>query len=165
MILSFESDGNIGIDDAENAAKNAILSVLKEFSIPDDYIEISVTVTDSDSVRALNKEHRGMDDTTDVLSFPMYELKAGEYDTLNDMLSDIHTIGGSLLLGDIVLNNERVISQADEYGHSVLREYSFLIVHSMLHLLGYDHIKEDDRLMMEEKQRVIMDALGITRNE
>ena len=109
--------------------------------------------------------HRGIDRPTDVLSFPMqtYE-KPADFSHVEDFIEEnFNPDTGELLLGDIVLNVEKVIEQAKTYGHSQKREYAFLILHSMLHLFGYDHESEDERLLMEDRQRTILDTLGITR--
>ena len=114
--------------------------------------EVSVTLTDDAHIHVLNREYRGVDRPTDVLSFALMESDEPEI------------IGGaSEVLGDLVISLERVQAQAEEYGHSALRELSFLTVHGMLHLLGYDHMEEDERLEMETEQRHIMEELGIER--
>ena len=114
--------------------------------------EVSVTLTDDAHIHALNREYRGVDRPTDVLSFALMESEEPEI------------IGGaSEVLGDLVISLERVQAQAEEYGHSALRELSFLTVHGMLHLLGYDHMEEDERLEMETEQRHVMEELGIER--
>ena len=114
--------------------------------------EVSVTLTDDAHIHVLNREYRGVDRPTDVLSFALMESEEPEI------------IGGaSEVLGDLVISLERVQAQAEEYGHSALRELSFLTVHGMLHLLGYDHMEEDERLEMETEQRHVMEELGIER--
>ena len=114
--------------------------------------EVSVTLTDDAHIHVLNREYRGVDRPTDVLSFALMESEEPEI------------IGGaSEVLGDLVISLERVQVQAEEYGHSALRELSFLTVHGMLHLLGYDHMEEDERLEMETEQRHVMEELGIER--
>lgn len=130
-------------------------------------LQVSVTVTDRDSIHRMNREFRGVDRPTDVLSFPMME-----YDTPGDFESDVFCSGlflipetQELMLGDIVLCGEVVKEQAQEYGHSVKRECSFLVVHSMLHLFGFDHMEEQERAVMEQHQRAIMELLKISRNE
>ena len=126
--------------------------------------EVNLLITGNDEIREINKQERNIDSPTDVLSFPM-----GEYDTpadfscIDESPDYFNVETGELMLGDIVLSYDKICSQAKEYGHSERREFAFLIVHSMLHLIGYDHIEETDRMLMEERQRVIMDALGICR--
>ena len=117
--------------------------------------EISVTFTDADGIREINKEHRDIDAPTDVLSFPMTG-DDGEY--------DINMGNEAVILGDIVLSLERAREQAAELGHSYTREVAFLTVHSVLHLLGYDHVtSEADEKEMCEKQEAVLGIMGIGR--
>ena len=126
--------------------------------------EISVTLTDNENIHRINKEFREIDRPTDVLSFPMVEYdKPGKFDFLEESDSAFNPETGELILGDIVISIPKVKEQAEEYGHSQIRELAFLTAHSMLHLFGYDHILDEDRVIMEEKQRRIMDNLGINR--
>ena len=116
-------------------------------------LEVSVTFTDDDGIRKLNRSYRKIDRATDVLSFPLFDFE-GEDDALADETCD--------MLGDIVLSLERAAAQAEEFGHSFEREVSFLTVHSMLHLLGYDHeTSEEDELDMRQRQTEIMEMLGL----
>lgn len=116
--------------------------------------EISVMLTDNATIHKLNREYRNVDKETDVLSFALGD--NGEYDVNNET--------SALILGDIVISVEKAVSQAQEYGHSLEREIAFLTVHSMLHLLGYDHEagKEDEKVMFE-KQEDILAEMGILR--
>jgi len=126
--------------------------------------QVELLLTDNEEIQRINQEFREIDRPTDVLSFPMIDFEhPAEYDFLeeDDSLFDPET--GELMLGNIVISKEKVVSQAEEYGHSVKREYAFLIAHSMLHLLGYDHMEEEERAVMEEKQREILKQLGINR--
>ena len=126
--------------------------------------EINVLITDNEQIRQINAENRGIDAPTDVLSFPMIEYETpADFDVLEDMWEVFHPETGELLLGDIVLSVDKIKSQANEYGHSVERELSFLVAHSMLHLFGYDHMEEEERAVMEQKQREILQQLSITR--
>lgn len=122
--------------------------------------EISVVFTDNAGIHELNKLHRDIDRPTDVLSFPMLE-----YDENGDMIEEFLEYGesGKLCLGDIVISLERAESQAEEYGHSFEREVGFLTVHSMLHLLGYDHIEEEDEKEMFDYQSRILEEMGLNR--
>ncbi len=127
--------------------------------------EINVILTDNEEIKNINKSSREVDAPTDVLSFPMvdYETPA-DFSHLEDSSEDyFNPETGELLLGDIIVSVEKVTAQAQEYGHSKERELGFLIAHSMLHLFGYDHMEEEERRIMEEKQRMILDKLGITR--
>ena len=122
--------------------------------------EVSLLITGDASIRELNRENRDIDKATDVLSFPMNEFEApgdfGDYIYQNGVFSPE---SGELVLGDIVLSIDHIRAQALSYGHSIQREYAFLIVHSMLHLCGYDHMQDDERLVMEDRQKAIMESL------
>lgn len=116
--------------------------------------EVSVTLVDNARIHSLNLEHRGVDRPTDVLSFPMFEEEGLDEDEAL----------GELILGDIVLSLERAKEQAEEYGHSFERECAFLCVHSVLHLLGYDHeISEEEEKEMFARQEAILNMMGLTR--
>ena len=114
--------------------------------------ELSVTLTDDAHIHELNKKFRGVDRPTDVLSFAFRE--SDEPEVLTTQVE---------ILGDIIISLERAKFQAETYGHSYLREVIFLTVHGLLHLLGYDHIEESDRLEMEREQDFVMSKLGIER--
>ena len=128
---------------------NAVLR-MENFPYP---AEISVTFVNNKQIHELNRQYRDRDMPTDVLSFPMGE--NGVYDENHDT--------GAKILGDIVISKEKVLSQAEEFGHSALREYAFLIAHSVLHLIGYDHMQDEERQIMERKQKEIMERLNILR--
>lgn len=125
--------------------------------------EVSVTLTDGDQIRALNRDYRGMDRETDVLSFPMFEYEQVGVISKQAAFENLNPQTGDVLLGDVVLNVSRIKSQAKEYGHTQRRELAFLVAHSMLHLLGYDHMEESERCLMEERQDSILDAVGYRR--
>ena len=132
-------------------------------------IEVNVTLTDNEAIHQINKEFREVDAPTDVLSFPMINYEApSDFESLEDEFENntedyFNPDTGEILLGDIIISVDKVREQAEEYGHSMQREFAFLIVHSMLHLFGYDHMEADEAAVMEEHQRKILDALGITR--
>ena len=131
---------------------NAVLT-FEEFSEP---AEISVLFVDDEKIHEINREHRGIDKSTDVLSFPLGE--NGKYDRNLDT--------GACLLGDIVISVETAVRQAREYGHTLQREIGFLTVHSMLHLLGYDHVNGGiEAMRMREKEERVLTELGLKRNE
>jgi len=127
--------------------------------------EVNVLFTDNASIREINRENREIDAPTDVLSFPVGEYTVpGDFDDLEEEQPEVfHPDTGELMLGDIVISVERVVSQAEEFGHSEERELGFLLAHSVLHLCGFDHMEEEERIIMEEKQRLIMDMLKIYR--
>ena len=132
----------------KNAASETIISEDIDFDCA-----VSLTYTDNEGIRVLNKEYRNKDSATDVLSFPMFDTDVEEIYALD---------GTAAELGDIVISLERAKEQADEFGHSFEREVAFLCVHSVLHLLGYDHERSDEEdLLMREKQRTVMKKLGL----
>ena len=129
--------------------------------------EVNLTLTDNEGIRSLNQEFRELDVPTDVLSFPMVDyVDQGDFSHLDTPLAKtkyFNLESGELLLGDIVISVDRAREQAKEYGHSLEREIAFLTAHSMLHLMGYDHMEEKERELMEQKQEKILQDLGITR--
>lgn len=150
--------------DYEKLLRRVIEASLDEEGCPYE-AEVNVVLTDNEEIHKINKEFREIDRPTDVLSFPMLEYETpGNFDFLEEREDCFHPETGELLLGDIMISVERAVEQAEEYGHSLEREMAFLTAHSMLHLCGYDHMEEEERLIMEEKQRLILDKLGITRD-
>lgn len=151
--------------DADAVIKDVVAEALKYVDCPYE-CSVNVLLTDDASIREMNREHRGIDKATDVLSFPMlsYETPAdfSFVEEEPDIYADPET--GDLVLGDIVISLERAEAQAEEYNHSVRRELAFLVAHSMLHLCGYDHMDDAERLVMEQKQEEILARLGITRD-
>lgn len=127
--------------------------------------EINLTLVDDPSIREINASYRNIDRATDVLSFPLLEYgEPGDFSNVEDLMEDnINPDTGEVMLGDIVISVDHVREQAKEYGHSEKREYAFLIVHSMLHLFGYDHMEPEEAEEMQEHQRKILDYLQITR--
>ena len=127
--------------------------------------EINLTLTDNEGIHIINKEYRDIDRATDVLSFPMLSYETpGDFSFLMDENDDdFNPDTGEAILGDIIISVNKVREQAEEYGHSELREFAFLITHSMLHLFGYDHMEPGEAKVMEDKQRQILDELSITR--
>lgn len=136
--------------------EDKIIEVLEEAARVhevNDMVEVSLMLTDDESIHEMNREYRGIDRPTDVLSFALEE---GEEEEI---------FGGpeENLLGDIIISVETAVRQAEEYGHSVEREMSFLALHGMLHLLGYDHMEEEERQEMRAQEKAILESLGITR--
>lgn len=164
MTLIFEEEGDLKLDlPCEELATKVIEAALDYEECPYE-VEVNLLLTMNDEIQEMNQNFRQIDRPTDVLSFPMIDYEeAGNFDFLEEVMDAFHPESGELMLGDIVISKEKVISQAEEYGHSVEREYAFLIVHSMLHLFGYDHIEEDERMVMEAKQKEIMEQLKILR--
>ena len=134
--------------------RSAVLATLAYEQYRND-VEVSVTFTDNEGIRALNAKFRGIDKETDVLSFPLFDFEGTEDEPPIDELENA--------LGDIVISLERTKQQAEEFGHSFEREAAFLTVHSMLHLLGYDHeTSEADDKDMRRRQHEIMDEMGLS---
>ena len=170
MTLIFEDESGVeGLESRRELAERVINMSLDVLNCPYEAC-VSLTLTTSGPIREINRTYREIDQETDVLSFPMLDFAyPGDFSFI-DSFSDNEAAGafdpdsGELLLGDIVINMDRVFSQSRQYGHSVRREFAFLITHSMLHLAGYDHMDPDDAPRMEEKQEEILDKLGIRRD-
>ncbi len=143
-------------DLVRSAAKATLLYM--DFSTK---VEISVMFTDNQEIKELNHIHRGLDRATDVLSFPLIE-----YDEEGNVISEFMDFNqsGEMVLGDIVISLERAAKQAEEYGHSFNREVGFLTVHSMLHLLGYDHMTPEDEEEMFSYQEDILSQMNLSRD-
>ena len=142
--------------------RRAVLATLEYENFARD-CEVSVTFTDNEGIRELNREYREKDAATDVLSFPMLELIPGEPFSAGP--EDLDPETGRVYLGDIVISLERAAEQAEEYGYSLERETAFLAIHSLLHLLGYDHMNEEERKVMRSHEEAVLTALSLTREE
>jgi len=144
---------------------NVIEFALKEEEV-DIKCEVSLLFVDNEEIKEINKDTRGIDRETDVLSFPMleYEDKKVFKDLYKDYkFSQSDFDGEELVLGDIVLSLEKALEQSQEYNHSFEREASYLVVHSVLHLLGYDHMEDEDKAIMRSREEDILNKLNITR--
>lgn len=165
MSLIFEKEVEVTFDfDAEALAKEVVEFALDHEDFPYE-AEVNLTLTDNESIHEINKMYREIDRPTDVLSFPMlsYEV-AGDFSHLEEDYGDnFNPDTGEIMLGDIVISVDKVKEQAESYGHSEKREYAFLILHSMLHLFGYDHITPEEAEIMEEKQNEILTKMNILR--
>ena len=127
--------------------------------------EVNVILTDNASIQEINREQSRIDAPTDVLSFPLVDYESpADFDHVEEAVEDyFNPETGELMLGDIVISVDKVEEQAEKYGHSQTRELAFLTAHSMLHLCGYDHMEEEERLEMERRQREILDMRGYKR--
>ncbi len=147
-------------------AKKVIEHILQKEGCPFD-CEVNLTMTDNDGIQAVNKEFRDMDKPTDVLSFPNCDFDTpGEFSQFRDedvYFDCFNPENDYFVLGDIMISRDKMLAQAEEYGHGVTREYAFLIAHSVLHLIGYDHMEEEEAKHMEAKQNEYLNDLGITR--
>lgn len=148
----------LGHNEARRLIQRAIRAALREEKVPDD-CEVSVLLTDNEGIHELNRDYRGVDRPTDVLSFPANELSPGQFDAA---LCEEDAETGRLFLGDMAISLEKCEAQAAEYGHSFERELMYLTVHSTLHLLGYDHVDEGEmKRQMRGREDVIMSRLGV----
>lgn len=138
----------------EELIRKVIECVLKEEEIKKN-LDVYVTLTNNETIRKINAEHRNIDKATDVLSFPMFDREEIPLLKKEDNSEDI--------LGDIIVSIEKVREQAEEYGHSFERELAYLVTHGMLHLLGYDHMIEEEKIVMRKREEEILGVLNITR--
>ena len=152
--LDLESNGKY-----EEIIKRVIEQCFKEEKIENSKLYISITLTNPEHIHEINKQYRNVDRATDVLSFPIFEKE--EIDekirTQNFEHEDV--------LGDIIISIEKVKEQAIEYGHSFEREFAYMLVHGFYHLMGYDHIQEEDKVIMRAKEEKVLEKLGIRRDE
>ena len=165
MTINIEKEVELNFDFSEDEfIEKVVLASMDYVNCPYE-AEVNVLFTDNAGIQEMNRDYRNIDRPTDVLSFPMVEYpEPGFFDTLEEEQADcFHPETGELLLGDIVLSYDKIKEQAQEYGHSLLRELCFLVAHSMLHLFGYDHMEEEERIRMEQMQREILSALKILR--
>lgn len=165
MTLHFESEAELPGINARELAETVIEKALDTLGCPYE-TEISLLITDGGGIREMNRQFRGIDSETDVLSFPMIDFPSpGDFSFLEreEEALDFNPETGEMGLGDIVINAARTVSQAEEYGHSVKREYAFLITHSVLHLCGFDHMTAEDEALMISRQKAILESLGIGR--
>lgn len=128
-------------------------------------VQVNVLLTDNEGIREFNKEYRGIDRETDVLSFPNLDYESpSDFEIDEDAEADYFDPDtGELILGDIIISADKVSEQSESYGHSKKREFAFLVAHSMLHLCGYDHMEAEEAAVMEAKQEAVLTKLGITR--
>ncbi len=164
MNFYLEEEGSASLPfDTEETARTVIEEALVYEGCPYE-AEVNLLLTTDAEIHTMNKEFRQIDAPTDVLSFPLLEYDVpGDFSGLEEEADAFDPESGELVLGDIVISKDRVLEQAVAYGHSPRREFAFLIAHSMLHLFGYDHMEDAERLLMEQKQREILEHVGILR--
>ena len=155
MVIEVDYDGIDKMPEEEKLIKKVVKTVLKEEKILKD-LEVYVTLTNNEQIHKVNLEQRKVDRPTDVLSFPMFERDEIPYLKEEDD-------GERDILGDIIVSIEKVREQAEEYGHSFERELAYLVTHGMLHLLGYDHMIEEEKVVMRKREEEILGVLNITR--
>lgn len=166
MSVNIENEyGEIDIKDYENVIENTVLAALEFLECPYE-CQVNVLLTDNDTIHEINNRQRNIDSATDVLSFPLIDYTIpGSFDGLDGSPCDYFDLStDELMLGDIVISVDKVYEQAHEYNHSVTRELAFLVAHSMLHLVGFDHMEEEERKTMEDMQEKILTMKGYTRD-
>lgn len=151
-IINISNEQEITLSsDLDSLINSAVLSVLDCEKFSGD-AEVNVTLVDGEKIKALNNEFRNIDKETDVLSFPLGE----------DGVYDINPENGAFMLGDVVISVDRALKQAEEFGHSIEREIAYLTVHSILHLLGFDHIDEgENKKIMRAKEEAALEVIGL----
>ena len=150
MLIYFDEETPVS-KETEEIMKNAAKLCIEPEGLDESLCSVSVSFVGKDEIKTLNRDYRGNDSVTDVLSFP-------QYDDLNDIID-----GEEIALGDVVICLDKCREQAEEFGHSEEREMIYLFVHSICHLLGYDHMEDDDKKEMRAKEESVMTALGILR--
>lgn len=165
MTILLEEETEVSFDFDYRALADEVISAACDAEKCPYEAEVNLTLVDDEAIHAINREYRGIDRPTDVLSFPMLSyVTPSDFSHVEECVEEnFNPDTGELLLGDIIISVDKVKEQAGSYGHSEKREYAFLILHSMLHLFGYDHETEEERELMEARQREILDDLGITR--
>ena len=145
-------------EEYDKTIEKVIYKCFEEERLLDSKLMITITLTTPEEIRKINKEYRNVDKETDVLSFPMFEKDELDEKIINNqyLYEDV--------LGDIIISIDRVKQQAEDYGHSFERELSYMLVHGFYHLMGYDHIEEEDKKIMRPKEEKILNALKITRD-
>ncbi len=150
MDILFQNNTDINID---TQLISDVLKTVLEYEKVSDNCEISISIVDNKEIHSLNLKHRGIDRPTDVLSFPL----------IDHSKEKLPSDGSKIYFGDIVISIEKAMDQAEEYGHSLNREIGFLTAHSMLHLLGYDHMTPEEEKVMFKKQEEILNIMGLRR--
>lgn len=145
-------------EDYEKTVKRVIEKCFEEEGLVESKLIITITFTTPEEIKKINKEYRNVDKATDVLSFPMFEKEE-----LDEKIKNKDFICEDVL-GDIIISMDKVKEQAEEYGHSFERELSYMLVHGFYHLMGYDHIQEEDKKIMRPKEDKILNELNITRD-
>lgn len=165
MSLFLENESKLQLSLSYEDIANQVMEETLNYEKCPYEVEVNLLLTDNETIRKINLDQRQIDRPTDVLSFPMVEFtNPSDFSEVEEHISQyFHPETGELILGDIVISLEKVVEQAEGYGHSKKREYAFLIAHSLLHLLGYDHMNPEEAQVMEKKQRQILKRIQIFR--
>lgn len=165
MILTIEKEYEIELGFSIDEVANKVISyAISKFEIPYE-VSLSLFTVGNDDIKEINNEHRQIDSATDVLSFPAieFEIPGQLPDVVSHKEYYFDPENDSLYLGDIIVSLDKVVEQAKEYGHSTYREFAFLLTHSCLHLMGYDHMESEEEKEMFSYQKTILDEMEITR--
>lgn len=165
MTINLEYETEIKLNVDYKAIADDIIPAALDYENCPYEAEVNLILTDNEAIQEINRDYREIDAPTDVLSFPMVDFeRESDFDHVEEHVEDyFNPETGELILGDIIISVEKVMEQAEKYGHSKERELAFLIAHSMLHLCGYDHMVDGEREVMERKQREILEAEGYFR--
>lgn len=163
LYVEYEAEEQLDLDYEETACRVGD-AVLEAEGFPYG-AEVNLVLTSDEEIHRINQQFRGIDAPTDVLSFPgiPFETPGDLQELTENETAHKNPDSGNIMLGDIMISVPRVFSQAAAYGHSVKREYAFLFAHSMLHLMGYDHMEPDEAQVMEKKQENILESLNLSR--
>lgn len=167
--ISYETNKELNVSNYEEVIESVVEKTLDYEACPYN-VEVNVTLSDNEEIARINASFREIEKETDVLSFPGIEfVEAGDFNSIaseleTNYISYFNPENDEFMLGDMIISVEKIKEQAIEYGHSETRELAFLVVHSMLHLLGYDHMNEEEASIMEKKQEEILHSLSITRD-
>lgn len=167
--MTFYVEDETGLDfgfDVQELARQVAEAALSQEGCPYE-VQINLLLTNNEGIREFNRQYRDIDKETDVLSFPNLDFEQpADFSLIEEAEREADYFdpdSGELVLGDIILSGEKVFTQAKEYGHSVRREFAFLLAHSMMHLFGYDHMRQEEAVQMEARQESVLESLGITR--
>lgn len=165
LSIIFENETNFQLNNAYTDLIETVIDECLNYVQCPYESEVNITLVDNDSIQEINKAHRDIDKATDVLSFPLIDFNVpGDFSFITEEDDDYFNLDtGELMLGDIVVSIDKAIEQAEVYGHSFERELGFLIVHSMLHLFGYDHMEDNDTDLMFSIQESILEKVGLKR--
>ncbi|BBF42280.1 metal-dependent hydrolase YbeY [Lachnospiraceae bacterium KM106-2] len=165
MTINFEYEAKDSLDFDYEALITKVVNAALDYENCPYEAEVNVVLTGNEEIHEVNKEFRQIDRPTDVLSFPMIDYSSpSDFSEVEEMVDEyFNPETGELLLGDIMISVDKMKEQAKAYGHSEVRELAFLTAHSMLHLCGYDHMEDEERIVMEKKQEEILTGLDITR--
>ncbi|MEG2413630.1 MAG: rRNA maturation RNase YbeY [Clostridia bacterium] len=158
MAIEIYDEVDSGIDSA--FVDKIYDATLQNFKLKDVF-EVELSIVDKDTIQQTNKETRNVDSVTDVLSFPNLRVKFPV--KLKDYADEKNPMTGKIILGEIMLCKDRAIEQAEEYGHSFDRECGYLVAHGLLHLLGFDHMQDDEKIVMRNHEEKILTSIGIVR--